>query len=518
MDKKNQLGAVAQRWGYIINDEALSGYIEASGIDNKNENIQKLFKDSKDGRIVIDIKKYLTEDASDLGIMPEEDLQNLFNNIGSEVEEIGGLPSWSANKLYRDLRNAVLSPMFDFSTKRAINYKGLLTNFPGQKICKTLNGVLDASIMANYDDFQDFRHERLSKTVDFLRRKIINGRIAGLLTDSSYKSLEGLSLVLSINPIDFYTMSVGTTWASCMAPGGEFDSGALPYSTGRDSLISYLAYTDQVEEMMKEDSLNFFVEKIWRSIIYITPTNFILGQRPYPSNRKVIELGIAHYINNKLNFGYSINESNSLSEQDFYTKNTGLNTGYIDFVQSSGNLCTIFGNKDQLSNDTRDWSEEGDKVLEINPQSQAFCFNCGRKTKFLTDSEGVCDDCDCHCICERCGDRVEEDQGDNTEDGFVCDWCIEEEYSYSEYQMELINNDNALPLLTVLGSGRRLGEDYISANYPVSLISLSDLGNKEEVLHNVRFYQFDRSMEDEIVVLEDDTEFNEELGKDVLCI
>lgn len=495
MIKTEDLKVVVNEFGYNPAKSVLANYISASDISLKNDNIQDLFRDAEDGRIFINIAEFLSENNAELSFVDSEDLSELFNNIGEKAHEASGITFWRSNSIFRNLRQILVSSLLDFSSKKARNNK-FLGSLSGQRITKILNTAFDLNMLTAYEEFKDcgYTDEVILKFVSFVKNKFIGGEIASLISSTGFKSLEPYTLVLSINPIDFYTMSLGTSWGSCMEPGGDYDSGSLPYATGPDTMIAYLVSNEKGEDL--KSSPSNWEHKTWRQITYLTKEGFIIGQRPYPGDRKNVEYGIASFINKQLGLGLDISAEGAHDEENFFINNTGIETGYIDFLHGN-NLTTIFGDLGKLE---KRFSYKEGYELNIHAQRTAFCFECGSETSYLIEHGCTCEDCGDidFCPCEFCRDRFHADcEGVYVEGyGSVCDNCLNSDsFVYSEFKSEFIHKEDALQAIVKPFLSDNLEFDYIP-NWIVEdserWILVDDLENKEALLADFpKFKKYD---------------------------
>lgn len=101
-------------------------------------------------------------------------------------------------------------------------------------------------------------------------------------------------LVLSIDPLDYLTMSVSKSgWSSCHHPGSCHGTGGLAYMTDPATIIAYVETSNPiVNEVVSKDgeekSEVRFVNKIWRQIININPNHdYMLQLKGYPNNSEL---------------------------------------------------------------------------------------------------------------------------------------------------------------------------------------------------------------------------------------
>lgn len=309
------------------------------------------------------------------------------------------------------------------------------------KIGKALNLILDSNIITE-SSWIDYKKQ----DIDYIRNSIIGGQIADIIDNAGAIS-DDLSLVLSINPLDFLTMSCGTSWDSCMYPNGEYSTGTLPYATGRDTVIGFLVNTKDYEIEIERSGWS---NKIWRQIMYLTNDNFIISQNPYPGDKPKFSVALSAYINEALGLNLEITkEASSKNVDNLSVENIGISTGYID-LEHGGYLPYIFGGVDTTKGD----------CVEVCAQSVAYCLDCGglKEGWEMAESCGVCRDCeDCYDFyCEHCDEGFYDYEGAVVDGCPVCESCLENYYSYSSYHSEYIHNDSAVEVKTI----KKIGNSF----------------------------------------------------------
>lgn len=130
-------------------------------------------------------------------------------------------------------------------------------------------------------------------------------------------------LVLSIDPLDFITMSVSRSgWSSCHHPIGGYGTGGISYMNDKASMIAYIETIDGMKTTVYDDEADIetvitMPNKIWRQVVTINEDHdYTMQLRQYPNesviyNKAVTELmtelltaeeGIS-YINNSRKIG-----------------------------------------------------------------------------------------------------------------------------------------------------------------------------------------------------------------------
>lgn len=459
-----QLAKVLGDFGLQANPSAVSRYADV--LHFKNDNIQRLFENYPDGRIVINAKKACSlGSVKNFGLdLSSNESDEIFTTIRTLIAQNTSLSISAILALTKGFMEVICSPFLNTQTKKIEDNSGLLSSLKGMKIGKALNLILDSNIITeswiNYE----------KKDIDYIRNSIIGGQIANLIDNASGAS-DDLSLVLSINPLDFLTMSCGTSWDSCMYPNGDYSTGTLPYATGRDTVIGFLVKTEDYEVEIERSNWS---NKIWRQIMYLTDDNFIISQNPYPGDRPKFSIALSAYINEALGLNLEITKKASSENTDnLYVRNVGISTGYID-LEHSGYLPYIFGPK-----------AEEEKRVEVCAQSVAYCLDCGemKEDYEMADGYGVCNNCadGYDCYCDDCGEGFYEGEGAWIDGYEICESCLESNYSYSEYATDFIPNDIAVEVKTI--NKNMNGNFYIS----VDVVGEYDLDTAAILVRDIDF-------------------------------
>ena len=114
-------------------------------------------------------------------------------------------------------------------------------------------------------------------------------------------------LVLSIDPLDFITMSVSKSgWSSCHHPNNCYGTGGLAYMNDNASIIAYVE-TDEpivtyvIDTETKEKTTIKMPNKIWRQIVTISKDhNYALQLKQYPNNNRVFSQEVTKMMKNLL--------------------------------------------------------------------------------------------------------------------------------------------------------------------------------------------------------------------------
>lgn len=275
-----------------------------------------------------------------------------------------------------------------------------------QKVCKTIN--LDKYVEIN--DYGTYtRDDGYNRQYAILCNEI---------NPIKYKRIT----VISLNPIDYWSMSHGYNWKSCHYVGddedGCYSSGTESYMLDSTSLIYYV-----IDESY-EGTEYYKQKKINRAVFCIGEEgNAILEARVYPDDRDGGDNSLGKQfrdvMSKVISDVYNVNNYWSIvkgsSECDDRTRSYG--THYRDYVEYSNGVMMI--NK----------SYDGEVCIEIG--HDPICPVCGEEHG---ETENIiCSDClndiryNNPQTCDRCGDRFDGDNYEavHTEDGgwYCCDSC-----------------------------------------------------------------------------------------------
>lgn len=274
--------------------------------------------------------------------------------------------------------------------------------------------------------------------------------------------------VLSINPLDYLTMSFGNSWASCHTidkrnkrnmPNsyeGQYSSGTISYMLDSSSMIFYTISADYngndywTQPKINRQMFHWGEDKLIQGRLYPQDNDYN-SESVYSQYRNVVQ----KLVSEMYNFPNLWTISKGTEAASKYIHSEG--THYHDYECYDN--CTLSKRKD-VPNENN-----------ITVGAKPICISCGCRHEIAE-----CIDC-CHnyddCICEECGCVVSEDDaiyidgagyycrdcciyceccneyciGDShyieSEDIYVCDDCLSEYYTYCECCEEYVSRDQA---------------------------------------------------------------------------
>lgn len=276
--------------------------------------------------------------------------------------------------------------------------------------------------------------------------------------------------IISINPIDYLTMSFGNSWASCHTidkanrrrmPNsyeGQYSSGTISYMLDKVSMVFYTVSSDY------NGNDYFFQDKINRNMFHYGKDKLIQG-RVYPQCndnnadgiykdiREIVQKVIAdcaeipNYWTTKKGCNevckYIISEGTHYSDYRNFDNccisfpKENLNKSFVTIGHSP--ICIECGYEHSVSEN-----------INCCTSNEYVCYECGR---YIDEGEAIeinghhyCNDCMGYCDC--CENYS---TGDFTyierENRYVCEDCLDEHYIYCECCDEYVNKEcNAIQI------------------------------------------------------------------------
>lgn len=275
---------------------------------------------------------------------------------------------------------------------------------------------------------------------------------------TTLSSLDKATLVLSIHPLDFISLSDNDCgWNSCFSwlQSGEYRQGCIETMTSNLTMIAYLKSKKDFVIGTKDNPIMTLPNKNYRQLFYVHK-DIILSGHGYPYQDKKLSLKILDKINNlvynNLNWKYQF-----MNQQYFDMENIEENITpdyrYYGYGEGKDKKRIIFYSDGHMYNDLAvnrssagHWCNRNkvDKTIFLNISGPSYCLSCGDYFSGSDEAEHCfCDDCYAYHVCDCC-DTVYQDtnnfsyiQNKNEYNlGNVCNSCIEENYVYDTIQDE----------------------------------------------------------------------------------
>ena len=363
--------------------------------------------------------------VKDRKIVVESILSNYDEIFGYDVEK-------DIATKYRKVTDA-LSVFFDaenfLATKEqanAVNNILDLKAVEGQKISKIIRKICCTIGLDKVTDVQDMG--TYTKDMGFNREYAI-------LTDDINPFTFKKITVISVNPLDYWSMSHGKKWKSCHYVGdgedGCYSSGTESYMLDGVSVIYYI-----IDENY-EGKEYYSQPKERRCVFCIEPDgDMILESRVYPDGRDGGDQTLAGQFRNVMQKVVA----------DCWDKNNYWNLkkgkeNCAELTASCGSHYTDYTYYDDCNvSVNKDLTENKKIIIGHRP----ICPVCGG---YHDDTENIiCHSCRNEHTCERCGDGVDEYDGIYCEDNgcwYCCHECADEDgVHYCDDDGEYHDEDN----------------------------------------------------------------------------
>lgn len=378
-DKNKAIKSIKELYSSAI---AKSDYLEYYlKLPKKNNTINEIF-DGTNGRIVIDLEERFS--SSEMTRQEKEavllDIQKGIYNLLRKAYSSSESSSFDSSmlpilKLFaKDSRD-----ILGLDDKQSVIFKRTENKYfyEGMKVSKGLLKMFNmvSQIVAETENKFFLEEEKRFKNVT------IGVKLPELIEEyfQSESLMKGKYLVLSILPQDFYSMSNGNSWTSCLNPYGEYNSGALTLAHGLDTVLSYLIKKEDLENN------NFNEALIWRQLVAIKDENFLATSRPYPSDKSYLSQIVASELLKDNNLEKIVSGNDSFYDYDIEREYSV--TGYIDFMSSSSSNSLYF----KLDENGEKIQEKGTICFHFQKREN-ICSGCGF-LNVLNDEDYECSDC-----------------------------------------------------------------------------------------------------------------------------
>ena len=223
--------------------------------------------------------------------------------------------------------------------------------------------------------------------------------------------LNEATLVLSINPIDFMTMSDNScNWTSCMSwiSPGCHSAGTIEMMNSNLAVVAYLEPKKEFEIVLDENNKLIIPNKTWRSLLFCHKQIIIAG-KSYPYYKKDISIAALNFmreiVENK--FGWQYQFKNQLYKDVINFHGNSFLKNYCVPNYHHGSKKIITYTTGMYNDIIEDPSQEywccrnKTKGLRLNLSGKNTCVCCGVEIPFEEDyydepylsSEKICDDC-----------------------------------------------------------------------------------------------------------------------------
>lgn len=316
--------------------------------------------------------------------------------------------------------------------------------------------------------------------------------------------------VISVNPLDYLTMSFGNSWASCHTIdknnrrgmpnnySGCYSSGTLSYMLDESSIVLYTVDDKATENYwtcskITREMFHYQNEKLIQGRLY--PQDNDSGSPDYKTNRNLMQEIIAQALDKPnmwtLRQGcnacgdYVWNSGTHYRDYDCYENCT------ISLLKGSNNTDSIHVGHDPICPNCGSLHSVEDNILCESCNGTYYCEQCGERidneddviwidgdpycrdcvnycehcdsytlsdlTYIRGTGEYVCDSClDDYCLCDDCGEYFDEDDLTEVADGdLICSNCLERHY----YQCDKCGEYFTASRVNILDNGKTLCDD-----------------------------------------------------------
>jgi hypothetical protein len=270
--------------------------------------------------------------------------------------------------------------------------------------------------------------------------------------------------VLSLNPLDYLTMSFGNSWASCHTidknntrnmPNsyeGQYSSGTMSYMLDPSSMVFYTVdYSYNGDEYWNQPKIirqmfHWGEEKLVQGRLY--PQDNDCNHDAYTPYRNIVQ-EIMSQIFDFPNL-WSLSKGSGAASRYIYSYGTHYRDYYhydncsLSRVKGSENECLFNVGADPICIECGNEHDNSENINCCTDIDAGYCCEyCGccidEDDVIWVDNEAYCRDCVEYCdCCERYH------RGDSThiegEDIHVCDSCLDEYYTYCEECHEYVRN------------------------------------------------------------------------------
>lgn len=219
--------------------------------------------------------------------------------------------------------------------------------------------------------------------------------------------------ILSINPIDYLTMSFGNSWASCHTidktnrrgmPNsyhGAYSSGTMSYMLDSSSMVLY------VVDKTYDGTDYFWQDKINRQMFHYGQDKLVQG-RLYPQSCDGEDTEYTTYRNVVQEIMSTIFDFPNLwtVSKEIGSRVSSRGTHYRDYTHFSS--CRISIRK----------NSKNDEYLRIG--HDPICITCGEEH----DTEDNISCCNDYVVCADCGRRLHEDDAEEIDGDYYCRDCL----------------------------------------------------------------------------------------------
>jgi hypothetical protein len=381
-------------------------------------------------------------------------VETLCREVPTEIREqtLVELCCYLPNKLYSFLSHLDYSATREISAETAERINAMVPAVhahTGQKTTRVINKLCT---YLGYNKHPDY-NRKYAKYADALSPMIIKRHT-----------------VLSLNPMDYLTMSFGNSWASCHTIDkqnkrdmpdnyeGCYSSGTISYMLDQSSMVFYTVDASaNGNDLWNEPKINrqmfhYGSEKLVQGRLY-PQSNDSVGQDLYDSYRQLVQ-EIMSTILNKPNLWTLKRGTSSIrqcvcSEGTQYKDYFNYDTCTLSLLKDTENVECIYIGHDPICVECGCEHETAENINCCHSNC-VRCADCGARIvneddEYYVNGETYCHNCVSYCDCCENYHRGGSHYIDGN-DIDVCDYCYDEYYSRCEhcgtaYHIDDLNGD-----------------------------------------------------------------------------
>ena len=371
-------------------------------------------------------------------------LAGVFSPVSLEMRDVYGNPN--KNKYIADLCRYLYMKRdeYDWELKHEISrlfrYRNFINGYTSDDIliknnktnkllkipCRTkiMRAIQRFNKFVGYEDFQlyeDFRNE---------------------ISDITTQSHISATMVLSIHPIDYMTMSHNECdWSSCMNwETGEYCGGTLEMLNSNLAIVCYLKSSRDVFYLNPKEKKYPIPNKTWRCLYY-AHRDLLLAGKPYPYENKALRqkgldiLMDLAYTNMKWNYKYKKQKFNDMNH--IHENCEARGSGNRTYHSGAITIYTYGMYNDMIADQETDYwccrnpRNKNGKTLYLSLSGDATCLRCGKKLDSRNLHHELVEDCDFNAhgatfICREC------------EELHACEICRDANDSHEKFVIRVI--------------------------------------------------------------------------------
>ncbi len=245
------------------------------------------------------------------------------------------------------------------------------------------------------------------------------------------KNVKG-KLCLSIHPMDYMTMSDNNcNWESCMSwiNWGSYRQGTVEMMNSPYVIVAYIRAKDDMRTFN-----DYWNNKRWRSL-YIVHPDFFGNIKGYPYQAPEIDKIIFEKLKEMSAAAGFQAQYSEIQQYDYNNYRVAINGKEMGVNFHTEYMYNDFGTTDHYCCVREDLDTD---CFDLDYSGPSECMWCGNTNIDIECEEYlVCSDCDetFHCSC--CGNSFNEDELYYTNNGHVCEMCLqqyfEEDARHGEY-------------------------------------------------------------------------------------